>query len=166
MDLKKYAKPITINGISSKSIIYKAKESKEIHEDLDKLSKLNEPTTKNDLGVDAISRQAVIDELKRYFHDGYYQRTSIQDCRDCFIEDVLNYLPSVTPQEPSDVFAVGDEVKDRYGTIEVITRVNGTYAEVMQADGRTFSVGFKTLKHTGRRHPEIAQVMQKMQEEE
>lgn len=57
-------------------------------------------TTKNDLGVDAILRQAVIDELKRYFHDEYYQRTSIQDCRDCFIEDVLNHLPSVTPQEP------------------------------------------------------------------
>lgn len=34
------------NGISNKSIIYKAKESKDIQEDLDKLSKLNEPTTK------------------------------------------------------------------------------------------------------------------------
>ena len=41
-----------------------------------------EPTTKNDLGVDCISRKTVIDELKRYFHDEYYQRTSIQDCRD------------------------------------------------------------------------------------
>jgi hypothetical protein len=59
-----------------------------------------EPTTKNDLGVDCISRQAVIDGIKEYFHDEYYQRTSIQDCRDCFIEDVLNHLPSVTPQEP------------------------------------------------------------------
>lgn len=59
-----------------------------------------EPTTKNDLGVDCISRQAVIDGIKEYFHDEYYQRTSIQDCRDCFIEDVLNNLPSVTPQEP------------------------------------------------------------------
>lgn len=57
-------------------------------------------TTKKDLGVDCISRKAVIDELKRYFHDEYYPRTSIQDCRDCFIEDVLNHLPSVTPQEP------------------------------------------------------------------
>ena len=58
-------------------------------------------TTKNDLGeLDCISRKAVIDELKRYFHDEYYQRTSIQDCRDCFIEDVLNHLPAVTPQEP------------------------------------------------------------------
>lgn len=55
-------------------------------------------TIKNDLADDCISRKAVIDELKRYFHDEYYQRTSIQDCRDCFIEDVLNHLPSVTPQ--------------------------------------------------------------------
>ena len=57
-----------------------------------------EQTTMNDLGVDCISRQAVIDGIKEYFHDEYYQRTSIQDCRDCFIEDVLNHLPSVTPQ--------------------------------------------------------------------
>lgn len=64
------------------------------------LWKEKEPTTKNDLGVDAITRQAVIDELKRYFHDEYYQRTSIQDCRDCFIEDVLIHLPSMTPQKP------------------------------------------------------------------
>ena len=57
-------------------------------------------TIKNDLADDCISRKAVIDELKRYFHDEYYQRTSIQDCRDCFIEDVLNHLPSATPIRP------------------------------------------------------------------
>lgn len=47
---------------------------------------------------DVISRQAVIDGINEYFHDGYYQRTSIQDCRDCLIEDVINYLPSVMSQ--------------------------------------------------------------------
>lgn len=47
---------------------------------------------------DAISRQAVIDSIKRYFHDEYYQRTSIQDCRDCLIEDVIKDIPPVTPQ--------------------------------------------------------------------
>ena len=36
------------NGISNRSIIYKAKKSKEIQEDLAKLSELNEPTTKID----------------------------------------------------------------------------------------------------------------------
>lgn len=42
---------IECNEPSNKSIIYKAKESKEIQKDLDELRKLNEPTTKNDLGV-------------------------------------------------------------------------------------------------------------------
>lgn len=35
------------NGISNRTIIYKAKESKDIQEDLNKLSELNKPTTKN-----------------------------------------------------------------------------------------------------------------------
>ena len=49
----------------------------------------------SDINVgDMISRQLVIDELKRYFHDEYYQRTSIQDCINCFIEDILTKLPS------------------------------------------------------------------------
>jgi len=47
---------------------------------------------------DAISRQAVIDGINSYFHDEYYQRTSIQDCRDCLIEDVIKKLPPVNPQ--------------------------------------------------------------------
>lgn len=47
---------------------------------------------------DAISRQAVIDSIRNYFHDEYYQRTSIQDCRDCLIEDVIKPLPPVMPQ--------------------------------------------------------------------
>ncbi len=49
---------------------------------------------------DLISRQAVIDGINRYFHDEYYQRTSIQDCRDCLIEDVIKDIPPVNPQEP------------------------------------------------------------------
>lgn len=48
---------------------------------------------------DTISRQAVIDGINKYFHDEYYQRTSIQDCRDCLIEDVIKNLPSVTPAQ-------------------------------------------------------------------
>lgn len=47
---------------------------------------------------DCVSRQAVIDSIRNYFHDEYYQRTSIQDCRDCLIEDVIKPLPSDTPQ--------------------------------------------------------------------
>ena len=47
---------------------------------------------------DVISRQAAIDGINQYFHDEYYQRTSMQDCRDCLIEDVIKPLPPVTPQ--------------------------------------------------------------------
>lgn len=47
---------------------------------------------------DCISRQAVIDGINKYFHDEYYQRTSIQDCRDCLIEDVIKCMPPATPQ--------------------------------------------------------------------
>ena len=43
-----YTEPTIESGISNKSIIYKAKKSKEIQEDLDKLSKLNESTTKSE----------------------------------------------------------------------------------------------------------------------
>ena len=48
---------------------------------------------------DCVSRQATITAIKDYFHDDYYQRTSIQDCRDDFIEDVLTKLPSVQPKQ-------------------------------------------------------------------
>ena len=51
---------------------------------------------------DAISREAVIDGINEYFHDEYYQRTSIQDCRDCLIEDVIKNMPSVTSQPKSE----------------------------------------------------------------
>jgi hypothetical protein len=57
---------IECNEPSNKSIIYKAKESKEIQENLDKLRKLNEPTTKNDLGVDC-SLDDFIKYCKRTF---------------------------------------------------------------------------------------------------
>lgn len=46
---------------------------------------------------DCISREEAINKIKEYFHDDYYQRTSIQDCRDCLIEDVISKLPGVHP---------------------------------------------------------------------
>jgi signal transduction histidine kinase len=57
---------IECNEPSNKSIIYKAKESKEIQKDLDELRKLNEPTTKNDLGVNC-SLDDFIKYCKRTF---------------------------------------------------------------------------------------------------
>ena len=47
-----------------------------------------EPTAKNDLAVDAVSRKAVITIIQNHWWN----------CRD--IDKLVNELPSVTPQEP------------------------------------------------------------------
>ena len=52
---------------------------------------------------DMVNRQWVIDELKRYFHDEYYQRTSIQDCINCFIEDILTKSPFAQPEPSTEI---------------------------------------------------------------
>ena len=48
-----------------------------------------EPTTKNDLGVDAISRRSIIEEMEKRYAEGDY-----------ITKGFINSLPSVTPQEP------------------------------------------------------------------
>lgn len=54
-----------------------------------------EPTTKNDLGVDCISRQAVIDAINaNCIWENEYNLTSSR------IKKAVENLPSVTPQEP------------------------------------------------------------------
>ena len=50
-----------------------------------------EPTTKNDLGVDSISRQEAIDTIRQLYLDLASQK---------YVIDLLKVLPSVTPQEP------------------------------------------------------------------
>ena len=86
------------NEPSNKSIIYKAKESKEIQEDLDKLRKLNEPTTKNDLGVDYVSRQAVLNTLERM--DKALDEDRTVDLYKELLKECYKVLPSITSQEP------------------------------------------------------------------
>lgn len=54
-----------------------------------------EPTTKNDLGVDCISRKAVLEKAKSYNADGWDMYTPLV----VDVEDIEE-LPSVTPQEP------------------------------------------------------------------
>lgn len=49
---------------------------------------------------DAVSREAVINSIRKYWHNEYYQRTSIQDERECLIKDVIQALPSVQPERP------------------------------------------------------------------
>jgi len=48
-----------------------------------------EPTTKNDLAVDCISRQAVIDEMEKRHTEG-----------DCITKGFIKNMPSVTPIRP------------------------------------------------------------------
>ena len=52
-------------------------------------------TTKNDLGVDAISRQAVIDLMMQKWGENFSGDDAMQESIDAIRE-----LPSVTPQEP------------------------------------------------------------------
>lgn len=61
-----------------------------------KRMKEQEPTTKNDLGVDCISRQAVLEGIAEWIADGYAD--SEADCS--HISSLVTHLPSVTPQEP------------------------------------------------------------------
>ena len=54
-----------------------------------------EPTTKNNLGVDCISRQEVIDLLMQKWGENFSGDDAIQESI-----DAIRVMPSVTPQEP------------------------------------------------------------------
>ena len=52
-------------------------------------------TTKNDLGVDAVSRQAVIDLMMQKWGENFSGDSAMQESI-----DAIRVMPSVTPQEP------------------------------------------------------------------
>lgn len=87
---------------------YDAGNMGEIIENLEAISKTleQEPTTKNDLGVDLISRQAVLEQAYAYGNglepDGY-----------CVNVEDIQALPSVTPQEPIDYKAQYESFKKK-----------------------------------------------------
>ena len=54
-----------------------------------------EQTTKNDLGVDAVSRQAVIDLMMQKWCENFSGDDAMQESI-----DAIRVMPSVTPQEP------------------------------------------------------------------
>lgn len=73
-----------------------------------------EPTTKNDLGVDCVSRQAVDSLACEYL-------TKATDESIAFYEHFLE-LPSVTPQEPRKIKVLDrDEVSRKLGTVDIYT---------------------------------------------
>ena len=59
------------------------------------VTKSQEPTTKNDLGVDCISRQAVLDLMIQKWGENFSGDSAMQESI-----DAIRVLPSVTPQEP------------------------------------------------------------------
>ena len=74
-------------------------------------------TTKNDLGVDAVSRQAVIDLMMQKWGENFSGDDAMQESIDAIRE-----MPSVTPQEPKtghwilteDDFVYCSECEDSY----------------------------------------------------
>ena len=62
--------------------------------DVLELEEEQEPTTKNDLGVDCISRQDVLSEIIRFSTE---EGASVE-CQQLYCD--VNNMPSVTPQEP------------------------------------------------------------------
>ena len=81
-----------------------------------------EPTTKNDLAVDCISREQALRELKESAeHHANNSREEMLLRRD---RDIIRALPSVTPQEPTDNDVVltydmyHDLIADRAGKLE------------------------------------------------
>ena len=97
--------------------------------------KEQEPTAKNDLGVDCISRQAVIDEMEKRHAEG-----------DCITKGFIKNMPSVTPQNPRWIpvserlpemafgcfVTVGED--DRNGELQ-----NVLYPEFVGYDGETWN---------------------------
>ena len=95
----------TKSGISNKSSIYKAKESREKQIDLDKLSKLNEPTTKNDLGVECMSREEAIKYVIEWLEDEYLDtndRTFIEIAIEALEQELTNSVLKNIKAEISD----------------------------------------------------------------
>lgn len=120
---------IECNEPSNKSIIYKAKESKEIQKDLDELRKLNEPTTKNDLGVDCVRRKAVLNTLERM--DKVLDEDRTVDSYKELLKECYKVLPSVTPQEPI-IDKIRAEIEHTSETIDGFLMHDGTKRTVLQ----------------------------------
>ena len=92
--LKQIEKDIHVCSLES-TLLDDAK-SCAIHSAIEELEQ--EPTTKNDLGVDYISRKALYSALYDRFHDE--DANNITDVKLGVVRDFVKNFPSVTPQEP------------------------------------------------------------------
>lgn len=83
---------------------------------------------------------------------------------------IMNYSASEIIEEMKkyEEIKVGDEVTDGEGWEGVVTRISpdGEYLIILQKDGTSLHWEKEHFKKTGRHFPQIAEVLQKMQEGE
>lgn len=84
----------------------------EVHKDRFFSMEYKEPITKNDLGVDAVSRQAVLDLIADY------------DLSMGQVVKGIHALPSVTPQEPKTGHWIDDEFGSKCSCCGIHTHLN------------------------------------------
>jgi len=93
-----------------------------------------EPKTKNDLGVDAVSRQAVIDLMMQKWGEKFSGDDAMQESI-----DAIRDMPSVTPQEPRWI-PVSERLPDIHNYSEhyfVTLKRGGVYiAMFTECDGK------------------------------
>lgn len=88
-----------------------------------------EPTTKNNLGVDCVSREQALKELKESAeHHANDSREEVLLRRD---RDIIRALPSVTPQEPKPMVEIDLDyvIKQKYIDREVLDKIRAEIEE-------------------------------------
>ena len=94
-------------------------------QELDQGQYASEPTTKNDLGVDCIDRQATLDAIIKRL--GIKNETYLLEAERVIYQQILA-MPSVTPQEP-----ILDEIRDKIQAIYIGNRNGyGIMADVLK----------------------------------
>lgn len=95
-----------------------------------------EPTTKNDLGVDAVSRQAVLDLMIQKWGENFSGDSAMQESIDAIRE-----MPSVTPQEPFKPMVEIDldyVIKQKYIERDVLDKIRAEVERLQKMCDKNF----------------------------
>ena len=134
-EAEKYAENMTYreaiyNLKQAKSVPYRKATFIKINELLNELEQ--EPTTKNDLGVDAVSRQAINIYIDYILNHGMGKKKSFD-----FIKKFVTNLPSVTPQEqfkPMVEINLYSVIKQKYIEREVLDKIRAEIEQTYETD--------------------------------